>query len=64
MCDNNRKLGQGWMFEVIGHASWLKYIDNILKERGTNLKEVGRRYIEVYTSTESLGENVLLTDRT
>ena len=31
------------MFELIGHASWLKYIDNILKERGTNLKEVEDR---------------------
>ena len=46
-------------------TSWLKYLENILMERGTNLKEVDD--IEVYT--ESYGENqicknVLLADRT
>ena len=37
-------------------TSWLKYVDNILKKRGANLK--------VYTSTESPGEHFLLADRT
>ena len=47
-------------------TSWLKYIDTILKERGTNLmKEVEDKWhVSPKKPIESLGENFLLTERT
>ena len=42
-------------------TSWLKYIDNILKKRGTNLKDVEDRGLHLNIIAWG---NVLLTDGT